>query len=108
MPALLDILTIKSATIINWTNGIALLGFIPLLIDLAVKYRLYRKHQNLDFNEIFDFDFFKSLALGILILIFAIFQNRSDQTEKNNLSNRISNLQKELEIIHSKIPQLFV
>jgi len=99
---LYDILTIEIATIINWTNGIALLGFIPLLIDIVVKCSLYKKSENFDFKEIFDFDFFKSLAIGILIFVFALFENSSKEAEKATLSNKVSGLKTELETIHSK------
>ncbi|MEO6134369.1 MAG: hypothetical protein ABIP35_04405 [Ginsengibacter sp.] len=96
------ILIIKIASFINWTNGIALLGFIPLLIDIFVKWRLYKKHDTFNFNEIFDFDFFKSLAIGILIFTFALFENSSSETKKQKLSNEISELKTELETTHER------
>lgn len=99
MPFLYNILTIVPATI-NWTNVISVVGFLPLLIHLIVKSGLYKRSQYFTFNEMFDLDFFKFLFIGMLILLFTLFQNDSGEKEKTRLSKNVNSLKKELEAIH--------
>lgn len=95
MTYLYHILTLKIESVlnwINWTNGISLLGFLPLLAEMIHKYQLYKKTEFLALKEIFDFEFFKSLIFGTLIFLFALFQNSSEGKEKKELSEKINTL----------------
>jgi len=87
---------------INWTNGISLLGFVPLIIDVIRKIRLNKKNDyQLSVKEIFDFEFVKSLIIGALIFLFAILQNNNDNAEKSEASLKNDTLKIKIDSIIS-------
>lgn len=96
MPCLYAILTIEIASIINWTNGIAFLGFLPLVFTLRDKWKTYRNSEYFTFKEIFDDEFIRSFIIGFVILLFAIFQYRGDAKEKIQKDSQIISLKSQL------------
>jgi len=95
---------ITITTLFTWSNGIAILGFVPLIIDLIKKIYKKSKLQPDKRKEIriFDGEFKQDFAIGFLIALFTIFQNNADETKSHQSETEINSLRDRITSIHSE------